>query len=398
MKAQATKSPASKHDQGRLLASNVLAFKEWLKEQGIQVIDPEASQSAQGVLFWAIPAPGSKTVSVQEGVGRNARYAQTHVRLRMLVGRFLEAPSDHVGGTAAEAPLAQLPVTTEWAAATGLLSNEDIERALAIPSPIPAGATYEDVFTVRTSRDPCDGMTVVAHSKVHGIGDIKVVEILRYPIVTRGVDVVMLADSLTQEVAKLPSATILVDTAGAGLALYQALQNYASPAVRRYGVLMGKPTPTGKFQSKRAECAMKASSAIKSGRVKLALPGYGTRAGQYEQLGTKMTYQFTDHAQLKVPNAKERRELGQPCPDMFEVVAMAFLDLHLPPELANAPAVSSNPAPPSTPAKPLDKDLEVLRDDFAVTCPFTQVDNESLAAFATRRWAYAQAMIDARPQ
>ena len=393
MTVHAMNNPGSKHDQSLLLASNVSGFKEWLKGQAVQVIDPDPSQSAQGILFWAIPAPGGKTVSVQEGVGRNARYVQTHVRLRTLVGRFLEAPSSNTGDFEAE-----LPVTPGGVVGTGLLSKTDIERALVIPSPISASAAYENIFTVRTSRDPRDGMTVVAHSKVHGIGDIKVVEILRYPIVTRGVDVATLADSLMREAANLPSATILVDTAGAGLALYQELQSYASPWVRRYGVLMGKPTPTGQFQSKRAECAMKASNAIKSGRAKLALPGYGTRSGQYEQLGTKMTYRYTDHGQLTVPNAKERLELKQPCPDVFEVVAMAFLDLHLPPELAKAPAVPNEPSPPAPPAKPLNKELEMLRDDFAVACPLTQDPNESIEAFATRRWAYAQAMIDARPQ
>lgn len=389
MTAQAMKSPASKHDQDLLLASNVSTFKTWLIGQGVQVIDPDPAQSAQGILFWAIPAPGSKTVSVQEGIGRNARHAQTHVRLRTLVQRFLEAPR---GNKALHSEFQLL------AARPDLLSKEDIDCALAIPSPVPIGATYENVFTVRTSRDPRDGMTVVAHSKVYGTGDMKAVEVLRYPIITSGIDVVVLADSLMQEVGKLPSATILVDTAGAGLALYDVLQKYASPGVRRYGVLMGKPTPTGRFQNKRAECALKASNAIKSGRAKLALPGYGTRAGQYEQLGTKMTYQFTDDAQLKVPNAKDRKELKQPCPDVFEVVAMAFLDLHLPPELANAPSAPSEPAAPAKPATPLTKELEMLRDDFAVACTLTQDPGESMEAFATRRWAYAQAMIDARPQ
>jgi len=48
--------------------------------------------------------------------------------------------------------------------------------------------------------------------------------------------------------------------------------------------------------------------------------------------------------------------------------------------------------------KPLDKFLVDLRDDFAISCPLKVRGDESMASFANRRWEYAQAMLDARPQ
>jgi hypothetical protein len=52
-------------------------------------------------------------------------------------------------------------------------------------------------------------------------------------------------------------------------------------------------------------------------------------------------------------------------------------------------AVASKPA-----ADPLH--LEDLRDDFAIHCPLTPLEDESPAAFADRRWAYADLMMQKR--
>lgn len=41
--------------------------------------------------------------------------------------------------------------------------------------------------------------------------------------------------------------------------------------------------------------------------------------------------------------------------------------------------------------------LQDLRDDFAATCPLQLLPGESPAAFAGRRWVYAQAMVESRP-
>jgi hypothetical protein len=40
--------------------------------------------------------------------------------------------------------------------------------------------------------------------------------------------------------------------------------------------------------------------------------------------------------------------------------------------------------------------LEDLRDDFAIHCPLTQREDESLGAFADRRWQYADVMMQKR--
>lgn len=51
----------------------------------------------------------------------------------------------------------------------------------------------------------------------------------------------------------------------------------------------------------------------------------------------------------------------------------------------------------TTPAPAVDLEhLEDLRDDFAIHCPLWQLEDESLAAFANRRWEYADVMMKAR--
>lgn len=95
MEARAVKVSNNKHDQDLLEAGNVLPFKKWLKDQGVEVREPSSAHRDKGVYFWVVPVSGKakpKVVSVQEGIGRNKRYAQTHFRLRPLIGRFLTAP------------------------------------------------------------------------------------------------------------------------------------------------------------------------------------------------------------------------------------------------------------------------------------------------------------------
>jgi hypothetical protein len=52
------------------------------------------------------------------------------------------------------------------------------------------------------------------------------------------------------------------------------------------------------------------------------------------------------------------------------------------------------PPAPAPAAEPVH--LEDLRDDFAIHCPLTPLEDESPAAFADRRWAYADLMMQKR--
>ncbi len=401
MQARTTVS-SHKHDQDLLLASNVSAFKEWLKAQGIEVREPEPAHSAQGVHYWVVPVPAKakpKVVSVQEGSGRQKRYAQTHHRLRPLIERFLTSPLTNAVRTAqttAVSKCASAPVATHY-----LLSQANIQDALSGPplkGPVwgDHGTVLEphDVFAVRLAGDDRDGASVAIHARIYGKGDKQVVEVVEYPFDTNIQDLLPLAKELHERASKLPSATILVDTAGIGLQFYHALQELGRTEVlHRYGLMMGAPLPkdAGYF-NRRSKCSVLAAKAIKVGRVKLKWPEGVNPNLVLERFGCRIPYTINTHKQHQVASPKERAAKDLPCPDYFEALAMFFHDMDVP-----TPVEKPAPAAEAAPKK-LSQDLIDLRDDFAITCPLTQVEGENLAAFAVRRWEYAQAMLDARPQ
>lgn len=401
MQARTTVS-SHKHDQDLLLASNVSVFKDWLKAQGIEVREPEPAHSAQGVHYWVVPVPGkakSKAVSVQEGSGRQKRYAQTHHRLRSLIDRFLTSPLTSAVRTAQTSVIAKCPsapVPMHY-----LLTQANIQDALSGP-PLTApvwgdhGTVLEphNVFAVRLGGDDRDGASVAIHARIYGKGERQVVEVLEYPFDTNIQNLLPLAKELHERASKLPSATILVDTAGIGIQFFHALEQLGrTETMRRYGLLMGAPLPKDStYFNRRSKYSVLTAKAIKAGRVKLKWPEGESPNVVLERFGCRIPYTINTHKQHQVASPKERAAKDLPCPDYFEALAMFFHDLDVPTP-AEKPAASVAEAAPTK----LSQDLIDLRDDFAITCPLTQAEGEDLAAFAVRRWKYAQAMLDARP-
>jgi hypothetical protein len=420
------------HDTDLLLASNVSAFRQWLITQGFAVTAPDHANIARGVHYW-VEIPGCKPVSVQESFGRKSRYAQTHYRLRRVLNSFLTSPMASaikeivrtkepnpvqtvIGGKlqhSAPAANTEVPAILQKPAQSPsafLLDEGDLLRALDIDSPVPKGVEAHDVFGVRVSDGVRPGNTVVAHMKVYdGPQSRRFVEVVDYPLYTGSGDIKQQAAELFQRAAALPNATILVDAKGMGAFFLQCLQTFASPTVSRYGLMMGqslaKRGTSGRFFNRRAECSVLAAQAIKSGIVKLAIP-QSLRPANYEtvleHLGLKVPYHVDDTGRFRVDKPDDWKHEHAEAADLFEAISLAFHSTELPiavekkaPPVADPGACPNPDTRPS--AKPLDKFLIELRDDFALTCPLVQEKDESMAAFADRRWVYAQAMIDARP-
>lgn len=426
MATPASNPKSQAHDSDVLMASNVTSFKQWLIGQGIKVTAPDRANAARGVHYW-VELPGAKPVSVQEGFGRNKRYAQTHVRLRQLLSSFLANPvavavKDVVRPKApgalqvvvkgkvqpvAKAANSDVPALLQAHTLDRrnyLLSDADIAQALAIDSPIPAGAEVKHVFGVRVAGADRKGMTVAAYMKVYDSPDARrLVEVVEYPIRTDKHDIPAHAEALFKHAAALPNATILVDVLGDGLLFFKHLQTYASPTVTRYGMTMGQALPKGgnskRFANRRTECTVLAGEAIRNKNLKLVLPSDSGLSDPLVQLGSKIPYQLTDEQRYLVAKPSQIENAKLPPADLFDAICLAFHSIELPLAVEKpAPACSDPATKPKAPAKAMDQYLTDLRDDFAVSCPLTQQDGESLAAFANRRWVYAQAMIDARPE
>lgn len=410
------------HDNDLLLASNVSSFKQWLITQGIPVRHPETAHKERGVHYW-VDVPGCKPVSVQEGTGRQSRFAQTHFRLRQLLNSYLTSPVAsavrEVVRTKAPGPLLavvgnklQQPAVQDNSRALAILppsgkyliSADDINRALELPSAIPADATYNHVFGVRVAGEGEHGLTVAAHMHVHevvsALGTSHLVDVVGYPVYSPLTDLKSLAQQLFLKACQLPNATILVDVRGLGAQFLAELQALSCPTVKRYGMMMGQPLPKrgagARFANRRAECTVQATTAIKKGALKLAYPlPIGPGDSTMDRLGARIPYSFDDQGRYNVPKPGTVSEDAAPCADLFEAISLAFHSQPLP--LAVEKQVTRNPEPPKAPPAPLDTYLADLRDDFAISCPLKQKGDESLTAFANRRWEYAQAMIDARP-
>ncbi|MBV4524364.1 hypothetical protein KVG88_30280 [Pseudomonas sp. SWRI74] len=419
------KGQGQAHDIDLLLASNVGAFEQWLRAQGITVTPPDKANIARGVHYW-VELQGCKPVSVQEGSGRNARYAQTHFRLRPLLSRFLASPvasaiKDIVRPTApgqlqivvsgqlqapSRAVNGEVPALLQANRAGHLLSDADIDRALAIESPIPEAAEVKHVFGVRVAGAGRKGMTVVAHMKVYDAPDSRrLVEVIDYPICSEPGALQSHAEALFKRAEALPNATILVDVLDDGLELFQNLQAIASLSVARYGLTMGMMLPKSgsrkRFTNLRTECTVRAAEAIKGGEMKLMLPIDPVVGDPFVLFGSKTPYHMTPDARFQVAKPSEIEASNLPTADLLEAICLAFHGNELPTVAEQPSEVEPAPAPAPAapaPAKPLDQYLSDLRDDFAATCPLVWDREESMAAFANRRWVYAQAMIDARPQ
>jgi hypothetical protein len=417
-----TVSGANKHDRDVLLASNVSSFKQWLLTQGYKVAEPEPKHRETGILFW-VDLPGCKPVSVQEGRGRNARFAMTHCRLRPILKSYLTSPMSNsirdVVRQKAPGPLLAVvdrkiqvePTQNKHSiaivppAASFLLSAEEIERALRHDAIIlPIGATVvklppaQHVFGVRVGGDTARGLTVAAHMHVYEGGGGRAVQVVGYPIHTADTDLKSLALKLFQEASALPNATILVDAHGLGTVFLNHLQAINSTMVKLYGMMMGQPLPkrgaTATFFNRRAECSVLAARAIKDGTLKLARPMTGDVASHLDLLGAKLPFSIDESSRWHVPKPSQM-DSALPSADLFEAISLAFhsqpLPLHV--EKRTAPVAEVQ----SATVEPLSPFLVDLRDDFAISCPLTLNADETMAAFAIRRWEYAQAMVKARP-
>lgn len=112
-------------------------------------------------------------------------------------------------------------------------------------------------------------------------------------------------------------------------------------------------------------------------------------------LGTQLVHAPEAVTELRVDPTPEQAA------EIREIVANApatHLQVVDPAPAFAAPRHCAKPCTkPSAPAVVLDSYLVDLRDDFALHAPVAQKEGESLQDFADRRWAYAQAMIQARP-
>lgn len=426
MSNPAVKPKGQSHDTDLLLACNVTSFKQWLITQGYKVSAPDRANAARGVHYW-VDVPNCKPVSVQEGFGRKQRFAQTHYRLRPLLTSYLASPvATAIKDIVRPNSSGQLQVVVKGKVQPALmasnnevpailraqnqdrrgylLSDADIALALTIESPIPEGVEAKHVIGVRLGGAGRGGMTVAAHMRVYDSPDARrLVEVASYPILTDGGDLKSYGDALLRHVNALSApTTILVDAFGDGVQLLKYLQDVVSPHVRCYGMTMGQALPKGgngkRFVNRRTECSVLTAEAIRNKNLKLLLPSDCGLSDPLVLLGSKIPYELSAENRYLVAKPSHIAAAQLPAADLFDAFCMAYHSVELPLAVEKpVPAYADPATAPKAPEKKLGLYLTELRDDFAINCPLKQKSDESMAAFANRRWVYAQAMIEARP-
>lgn len=440
--AEKVKGKGSKHDTDLLQASNVLTFKQWLKDQGVTVSDPSVQHAKDGVLFWAaVPNThrGNTLVSVCEGYGRKSRYARTHERLRPFLSQFFANPvakavnaavrkaksgtiqivvnnklqtpavNEATANIAKPAPIAvkaePTPVNVPAPLTRPLLSQVDVESAFRPIGygPIPDNAHARTVFAVRVGGESAGGdlgPTVVAEMRVNECqipgpdNRAREVEVIELPIHTKSPNLQSLATRLADIVAERPGAVVLVDLRGSGSAFLDMLKQQGGASLRCFGLLLGQQLPksNGEYSNRRAQCMGDAVKAIRSGAMVMHFP-LRDRA----DAGVGLPYTVSHDGRMKLWSPQELREQGHQIPYVLETISMAYVEGvdFLNPDLVTVAApVTAASAP--VPGK-VDDFLTDLRDDFAINCPLLLGTGETLDAFAIRRWEYAQAMVKNRP-
>ncbi|MFJ3487096.1 hypothetical protein ACIPL1_27310 [Pseudomonas sp. NPDC090202] len=433
-----------KHDTDLLQASNVNGFREWLKTQGIKVTPATVAHSRSGILFWAdVPNTyrGTTPVSVCEGVGRNARYARTHERLRPYIDRFLAspvaaavkdavrppqpkvlqvvvnhrvqepklmpepvviAPPAPVDAQGEVKPLARLPLSIPYGNSL-LLTEQDIRKAIGPNRRQLADDVGHYVIGVRAGAG-MNGRTVAALMRVIGSNPReRLVEVIDFPLVSDSEDIAYLAQFICATARELPACTVLVDAKGMAYQLYQQLGSMDMPTVKVFGALLGNAATkedgaNKRFVNQRAQCFVDAANAMKAGNLELV--------GEFDDmasLGSQIPFHLNEEGRYRIASTQELCDYKLAVPERFEAISLAFLrgiDFNALPPQAKAPAPVKPAALAPAPAAPIgkvDQFLTDLRDDFAINCPLQLGVGEDLAAFTVRRWEYAELMVKNRP-
>lgn len=212
-----------------------------------------------------------------------------------------------------------------------LVGRKAIERCIGAEHVVGAGAYAKDewgyIATVDVAAGEYRDKSVLMIGKVVNNGDgidPRRVDIIDIPICSNILDLDDFAGQIVEVVGQFTNISVYVDAGGMGVGVCQRLEKLEIPNVTR--VLWGKPCFRKEYKDRfinvRAQCNVFAANAIKKCRLTII----DKRRKDLMDQGGRIPRHFNEKAQSVIASKEEMRSEGLPSPDLWDCVAMFFME------------------------------------------------------------------------
>lgn len=209
-----------------------------------------------------------------------------------------------------------------------LVAAPDFAATFTKKNIIPRNAPYGQIITVDLASGEGRDYTVMTLFSVLGSGDIgrnarrvTLEKVLMYNNTLKGSKG---AGQIKRIKDMYPHARMYVDAGGLGLTICQLLEEWKVPLTRvNWGLTSYNPSYKERFQDQRAQCHSHLARAIENGRFTIKDYRYKQ---ELTNEATRIPFGFNSRGVFKIPSKKDMRELGIKSPDMWDTLAMAFLE------------------------------------------------------------------------
>jgi len=208
-----------------------------------------------------------------------------------------------------------------------LLTREEIEKAIDGPPVIRHDERWGHMLTVVVAAGVGRYCTVATHLLVAGEGnrthpDRRRVEKVGVPVFSDSENLRGLIHQVIDYAMDLPNVTVAIDTSGIGIHFLKQLQELA-PGLRVRGVQFGGVIRHAKrYHTPRAQAYVEAAEAIRDGAVRLC----SAMGDAISRQGRALPYSFDENGLYRIPPYAQMCAQPAGPPDLWDTVAMAFLD------------------------------------------------------------------------
>ncbi len=209
-----------------------------------------------------------------------------------------------------------------------LLAKSEIERAMGLRTIAPS-EEYGRILVADVGEGVYRDESVLGLFHVAGYGeyydaDARKVDLIDFPVISNARDPVTFAGDIYMRWLEMSDAVVYVDAGGVGASVAVILENKGVPVVRvKWGAKCFKNKNNTMYVNQRAHCTYSVAEAIKKGRMGIADGPWKTKL---QTQGSRLPYYFDEKAIVHIESKEKMREDGIPSPDLFDVLAMAYLE------------------------------------------------------------------------
>lgn len=210
-----------------------------------------------------------------------------------------------------------------------LLGRNVVERVIDAPYVIGDDEPYGNVFVIDVGAGVYRDKTVGSHFRVIGSGDRidpdpRRADLVDVPVFTNSLDWDGAARLTVDYVSRLSNCTVIVDVGGQGVQFAKRLEKLGLGNVihSNWGNPCFKKRNKERFANLRAQACVHAAEAIKDGRMSIV----GRYRNDLISQATRIPFFFDERARWKIMSKEDMAKEGIPSPDLFDTIAMLFLE------------------------------------------------------------------------